>query len=343
MTSPPNSQLREVPLAACRLDAGDITLEATADGKTPIKLRARTGDAVQNWWWGKLVHDMAGFEKPAGSTPLDYCHNDGDVVGYSDTYTTSNDGLDLAGFLTSIAPNDRADEIAKKKRLGVPYQASVFFDPRSIEELMAGAQAEVNGQTVEGPASIIRKWSIRGSAICPYGNDAGTNVELSAVKLSVPRTFTSPPGATMTTTIPTPAQPENAAQLTSTAATPAAASPAPGAAPTDPRVGFLAELKRFNDEFGPQGSIWLSEGKSFEEAAKLHIKAQADKLAAKDVEIASLNTKLASAPRGEMAALSFSSGDKPPPGGTATGANDKLSHLGAIGRFAQSIKMPGSK
>ena len=338
----PTSQLREVPLSACRLDAGDVKLEASADGKTPIKLRARTGDPVNNWWWGKLVHDMSGFEKPAGSTPLDYCHDDEEIVGYADTYTASQDGLDLAGFLTSIETNDRADEIAKKQRLGVPYQASVFFDPRSIEDLMPGAKAEVNGQTVEGPASIIRKWGLRGCAICPYGNDAGTSVELSAVKLSVPRTFTSPPGATMTIPATNPAPPETAVQQSTPAATPAAAAPASGATPTDPRAGFLSELKRFNEAFGSQGSVWLSEGKTFEEAALLHIKAQADQLAAKETEVTDLKTKLTAVPRGEDAPLSFSSGDKPPAGGAA-GNVDKLSHLGAIGKFAQSIKMPGAK
>lgn len=343
MSQPATSQLREVPLSACRLDAGEITLDASAAGKTPIKLRARTGDPVNNWWWGKLVHDMAGFEKPAGSTPLDYCHDDEEIVGYTDTFTASPDGLDLAGFLTSIAAGDRADEIAQKQRLGVPYQASVFFDPRSIEDLMPGAKAEVNGQTVEGPASIIRKWGLRGCAICPYGNDAGTSVELSAVKLSVPRTFTSPPGALMSTTVTNAAPPETAVQQSTPAATPAAAAPASGAAPTDPRAGFLAELKRFNEAFGPQGSIWLGEGKSFEEAALLHNKALTEKLAAQQTEIDGLKTKLTAVPRGEDAPLSFSAGDKAPPGGTAAAGDNKLSHLGAVGAFAQSIKMPGAK
>jgi len=30
-----------------------------------------------------------------------------------------------------------------------------------------------------------------------------------------------------------------------------------------------AEAKRFTDAFGPQGGVWLAEGKSFEEATRL--------------------------------------------------------------------------
>lgn len=350
MSTSPTSQLREVPLAACRLSAGDVTISDSADGKIPITLHARTGDAVDNYWWygSKLVHDMSGFEQPEGNIPLDYCHREDDVVGFGEKFTAGNDGLDIAGFLTSIEPNDRADEIAKKKQKGVPYQASIYFDPRSIEELMAGASAEVNGQTVLGPATIMRKWGLYGCAVCPYGNDPGTSVELKQ-KLSIPRTITNAPGATsMTTTVstaPAPAPvpaPTAAAQQSTSAATPAAAAPAAGT-PADARATFMTELRRFTEAFGPQGATWMSEGKTFEEASQLHAQNLATQLAAKDTEIAELKTKLSAAPRpGEAAPVSFTAGDAHP-AGNAAGGSTKLAHLGAIGKYAQSIKMPGAK
>lgn len=347
MTKPPvNSQLREVPLSACRLEAGDVTVSETAGGKTPITLHARTGDAVSNWYWGKLVHDMAGFQKPA-KVPLDYCHDDEQVLGYGDTFAAGDDGLDIGGYLVSLAAGDRADEVVQKQKLGVPYQASIFFDPKSIEDLMAGATAQVNGQTIEGPASIIRTWGLRGCAVCPYGNDPGTSVELAAKmsqKLHVPQITLPAPGATkMTTTATKPAPPEPAAQLSTHAAPPAAAAPASSPAPaTDPRGALMGELRRFQQHFGAEGATYFADGKTFEQAAELHIKAQAEQLTKKDTEVAELKTKLSAAPRGEDAPLSFTAGDKPPAGGTA-GGTDKLSHLGAIGKFAQSIKMPGAK
>lgn len=346
-TNPPaTSQLREVPLAACRLDAGDITVEATADGKTPITLRARSGDPVNNWWWGRLVHDMSGLQAPKGSVPFDYCHDDDDVVGYGEKFDPQPDGLTVSGFLTSIEPNDRADEIAKKRRLGVPYQASIFFEPLSIEEVLAGGMAKVNGKDVQGPACVIRTWNLRGVAVCPYGNDPDTSadVDLSAKKLTgnfrVPLTHPKK----MSTIATNPAPPDAAVQQSTPAATPAAAAPASSAPSVDPRAGFMSELKKFNDAFGPQGSVWLSEGKSFEEAALLHIKAQADKLTQKDTELAAANTKLGAVPRGEAAPVSMTSADPAPAGGTGTGGKpDRLSHLGSVGKFAQSIKLPGQK
>lgn len=343
---PVTSQLREVPLSACRLEAGDVTVEKTENGKTPIKLRARTGNPVTNWYWGKLVHDMAGFQKPA-SIPLDYCHDDEQVLGYGDQFDAGNDGLDIGGFLVSLATNDRADEVAQKKRMGVPYQASIFFDPLSIEELMPGAKALVNGQTIEGPACIIRTWGLRGCAVCPYGNDPGTNVELAAkmsTKLHVPQITSLDLGAPkMSTPATNSAQPETAVQQSTPAATPAAAAPASSTPSVDPRAGFLSELKKFNEAFGPQGSVWLSEGKSFEEAALLHIKAQGEQLSAKDKELADAKVKLSAVPRGETAPVSMTPADPAPAGGAAASKADKLSALGAVGKYALSLKMPGAK
>lgn len=346
MRPPATSQLREVPLAACRLDAGAITVAATADGKTPITLRARSGDAVNNYWWGRLVHDMSGLQAPAGSVPFDYCHDDDDVVGYGDKFTAQPDGLSVSGFLTSIEDNDRADEIVKKRRLGVPYQASIFFEPLSIEDVLAGATADVNGQTIAGPACIIRTWNLRGVAICPYGNDPATSadVDMSARKLTGNFRVPLTPAKIMSTPAQNPAPPETAVQQSTTAAAPAAAAPASSPATADPRAGFLSELKKFNDAFGPQGSVWLSEGKTFEEAALLHIKAQGEQLSAKDKELADAKVKLAAVPRGEAAPVSMTPADPAPAGGTAAGGKpDKLAHLGAVGKFAQSIKLPSRK
>jgi hypothetical protein len=147
---------------------------------TPITINARTGGVAQHWWWDRCVHDFAGMRVPP-KIAIDYCHNPSEVLGFADKVTPSDAMLVIMGLLTPFG-QDRAAEVLHKAALGVPYQASIFMgltDYR-IEEISAGQTAEVNGQTVTGPVTIFREWSLLGLAICPYGSDTGTSVALDA-------------------------------------------------------------------------------------------------------------------------------------------------------------------
>lgn len=64
----------------------------------------------------------------------------------------------------------------------------------------------------------------------------------------------------------------------------------------------------FLDAFGDQGGVWFAQGKDFDEAMKLHVKAQADR-------IADLESKLAAVPRGEESPVTFTATEdgKPDP------------------------------
>src|SRR5690606_6439778 len=47
------------------------------------------------------------------------------------------------------------------------------------ERLSDKETAIVNGVTVRGPVTIIRKWTLRGVAVCPYGYDPKTSTRFS--------------------------------------------------------------------------------------------------------------------------------------------------------------------
>ena len=147
----------------------------------PVRLVARTGNPVSHWLWGNpVIHDFAGMKSPA-KIPIDYCHNSADVIGFADSIDSSSGSLVLSGMLTPLATGDRADEVIRKAARGVPYQASIHMGDEtvSVEEVAAGSEALVNGQTVQGPITIFRQWSLRGVAICPQGVDPETSVGFS--------------------------------------------------------------------------------------------------------------------------------------------------------------------
>jgi hypothetical protein len=322
---------RKVPGAALCLSTGPLQFAAgeQADPKKgPLKMRARSGDPIHHWYWGKVVHDMAGFSPAKPTIPADYCHDPREIVGYLNKFSASNEGLDAEGEIVSVKPGDRAEDVMLRGNAGIPYESSIFFDPQVIEEVLQGGSAQVNGYSLEGPALIIRKWTTRGIAVCPYGYDPRTSSQFSAggIPDEVEVPFFQLPTELAMSTAAIPAQP---------AATEATKLAAPAAG--DNRQQLSDELKKFVDKFGAaNGAAWFTAGKSYTEALELHVAAFGEQLKGKDDEIAGLKAKLAAVPRGEDAPVS-GGGDTAPPK-----ERSKFAHLGDnTAKIAEGIKLPG--
>jgi hypothetical protein len=176
----------EIPLAALRFKAGLFTFgEQTSGGESdahliPVHLLARSSGPVDSPWFGRVYHDFAGMSIHKDRLPLDYVHDPTEILGYLDHFASDAEGLKADGAMVSVHAQDRASEIHAKQLAGVPYEASIAFaGPLALEELDDGVSAEANGQTVTGPATIVRRWSLRGVAVCPYGMDPNTSTEFA--------------------------------------------------------------------------------------------------------------------------------------------------------------------
>lgn len=294
----------------------------------PFVMTARTGGVATHPWWGRCVHDFAGMKPAKPSVSVDYCHNPDDVIGFSDDQQVAENALRMAGTLISLAPMDRADEVYRKRKAGVPYEASILtnWDGLIIESISDGMVATVNDQQVEGPLTIFREWELWGVAVCPYGSDSNTDIQFAAgvpgeVQIQVIE------GKAMTTPAPTPVT------------TPVA------------KTG-----KEFMAKFGAQkGALWFAEGKSWEESLAQFEADMATDSEAKDKEIAELKGKLSDLQtkydaltkenetvKGENAAFKRGTtpvptdppADKPKP--------QQFSHMSkGVAAFAATIKLPG--
>jgi hypothetical protein len=174
---------KDVPLRALQFAADVAMAGSDTKGNVPITIKARSGKPVTHWFWGAVVHDMAGFtSKP--TVPLDYCHDSAEVIGFADKFDVSSGDLIVSGFLTPFKEGDRANEIIDKAGRGVPYEASIFFDESNltVEDVPQGVTVNVNGADYVGPLQVVRQWALRGVAVCPYGTDAETSVKFSADK-----------------------------------------------------------------------------------------------------------------------------------------------------------------
>lgn len=194
-----NRKFDSIPASACCLSLGEVEVGDNGDkAKTaPVKLTARSGKAIDHPFWGAVVHDLAGMQLHKPRIPIDYVHDDAEVIGYLNRFDITSGDLVVTGALVPFKDSDRATEIIHKSKAGVPYEASINFGGEGIQvqELSIGEVAPVNGFMFEGPGIIIRKWPLRGVAICPYGADMNTssnvlsdkNKTFSAAVVSAPK------------------------------------------------------------------------------------------------------------------------------------------------------------
>lgn len=317
---------RELPLEACRLAMDRLEIEPAADsnGKTPVRILARSTQPVPSLF-GPIHHDFQGMQYSL-PLPLDYCHDDTEVIGAVESLSVDSQGLTARGFLVSIQPQDRAAEIAEKRKAGVPYQASIYLEPLAIEEVRPGAEALVNGQVAQGPALIVRQWLLRGIAICPYGRDPQTRADL-ALKAQRLATFPVPKWESSAM--------ENRHEQ-------------PPVAQTDPRAEFAALLKRYVESFGPElGARWAAEGLTWEQALARRCEQLAERCSelesqlaeqrkVYEEQIAELKARLQAVPRGEQEPVSFCAEEAP----VSEKARRLYPGLGKLAAYAASLQLP---
>ncbi len=119
---------------------------AEVDGVTSanIELVARTTSSV-NTRFGALVHELSGmFSKDR--IPLDWCHDKDEIIGYLDSFRTTKTEIICSGKVVSAKDGDKASEVMKLSKAGVPYEASIFFGGEGMvaERVLSEKDVTVN-------------------------------------------------------------------------------------------------------------------------------------------------------------------------------------------------------
>ena len=310
-----NNETKQVPIGATRFNIGEFDLKDNGESakSAPIKMVARSAKPIEHFFWGSVVHDLAGMQLHKSSVAIDYIHDSNQIIGYLNHFEVTDEGLVASGALTPFKESDKATELIHLSKMGVPLEASINFggDGIEIEELEEGDDAEVNGQFVEGPMTIIRKWPLRGVAVCPYGADMNTSSTFAQgqqeitvnkkhkeliVKTETEETVEAKVEAEAVETI------EEIAEETVEATDDVVEELE--AEEVEEEVEELAtalsdaqvECKRFITEFGTRGGEWFADGVTFENATIRYI----TELKA---ENETLSTKLKAVDRGEAEAI----------------------------------------
>jgi hypothetical protein len=243
--------------------------DASGLRRAPIEVLARTGKPVTHWYWGRIVHDLSGM-RSREKLAFDCNHDYSKPIGYADKITIDG-GLKLSGELISRHSEDAAAEIMDLAPAGVPYQASIQFNPDAalFEYLDDNQTATVNGETVQGPLVIVRQWELLRCALCLTGVDTGTSANLSGTSDGALFSVRWKEQKSMTTTKTT----EPAGEKLSDGQTKPEgdlANKAPVIDASAVRSQFQAELKRFTDRFGSDGASYFSDGLDYTAALEKH-------------------------------------------------------------------------
>jgi len=365
------NETRQIPLAALRF-AADLEMGENGEGakSVPIKVKARGAQAVDHWYFGRMVHDLAGMSLSKPRLAIDYCHREDEVLGFANKFNTEG-GLVASGALTPFQEKDRASEVIFKSQQGVPYEASIFFDPAELvlEEVPQGLSVPVNGLQFEGPGVVARRWTLRGLAVCPYGQDKNTAVEFSAGQhqTQVAVRYTQPEQPPAAQAPPAAVDPEEDNDTATEEAAhavdaetqepgkepdeksepeqvvaPAEGQPASTTAPvTAPALSADQDGPAFLAAFGNQGGVWFAQGKTFAQCQVLfqqQIQADRERLAKENEQ---LRTQLA-AVRGEREPVSFG-GEADVTVMNEPTAKQKAALGSGLAKFAANIHLPKSK
>jgi hypothetical protein len=169
------------------LAAPEVQIEAGAESRRPrLSIVAYTGGVMRVPGWERVVIDLAGLELSGGVAILsDHDSTRRGVVGHG-TAEVREHRLFVTGSIS--ATGEAAREIVESSRNGFPWQASVGVEVFDREQVRAGQRVEVNGRSIEAPATsgcgltLVRRGRLREVSIVGIGCDGDTAVSIAASK-----------------------------------------------------------------------------------------------------------------------------------------------------------------
>lgn len=145
---------------------------SNADAPRSFRMMAYSGAPVRRYF-GLMAIDLAGIAFDSGRTPILKNHDPGQIVGMSEKVERTGAGLVIEGRVSR--KTQAALEVANLADEGFLWQASVGLEIESVERVEPGAEVQVNGRKLSGPAYVVRRSKLRESSFVPVGADGDTS------------------------------------------------------------------------------------------------------------------------------------------------------------------------
>lgn len=133
-----------------------------------VKIKVITSSILEHPGLGRFRVKTETASPSKDRVPLDYNHNEEEVIGYVENFQCTADAITADGVvLIGDESSDAAKTFAQNIDGGVPFEASAFLDLSEAESV------ELEDGVTEWSGALIR-----GVAVCPYGTDRKTTVSL---------------------------------------------------------------------------------------------------------------------------------------------------------------------
>jgi hypothetical protein len=216
-----------------------------------FRINARSANPVECdnlFFIDHIIHDNCSVRHEK-KVAIDYAHGE-DLIGYADEFAVENGDLIVYGRLTPVVENDTASQIIAKSKMGVPYEASIFWDEDTETErkMYDSGEVKANGKTYaaskDKPITLIKNWILRRVAICGSGRDRHTESHIYKEKAMEEKPAVETPNA--------PVEPVVAPQ------------------PEHKTPSISETIADYKKEFGAMGVEYLEKGLSKEDARVHH-------------------------------------------------------------------------
>lgn len=127
---------------------------------------------------GGVVVDLATARAVPGQLPIHYSHDTRDPVGHADTVDIGERQITITGRLS--VPGESYDKIVGGARRGFRWRPSIGARGYTLERILDGQTATVNGRTIRGPAMIARGAEIYETSFLSVAGDVTATATVTA-------------------------------------------------------------------------------------------------------------------------------------------------------------------
>ena len=170
----------KVPVQAMNLsESSEFKFALSDDGpegkkKRSMSMTGYSGGVIKNhWWWGNLAIDISGMSFPKKSFPILRDHSTSMIIGHSPKPKTDDNKLQFDDVV--LCDTQFTEEFVSLSDQGVPFEASIYAQPTSIERVEEDEVVDVNGYKFKGPGTIWRKSTFKECSVCVFGYDSETS------------------------------------------------------------------------------------------------------------------------------------------------------------------------
>lgn len=161
-------------------DEGSVEIFAEGDGeKNRFRLVGNSGKPFGSDFFGKVIIDFENL-KLRKSPLVVLREHDPLLIAGTSRRTDDTDELVFEGKFSKVT--ETASEIKELLSEGVKFESSIRVEPKAIDFIDKGEEAEVNGQIVKGPIRILRDNLVSEASFVLFGRDRKTSGKLVAAE-----------------------------------------------------------------------------------------------------------------------------------------------------------------